>query len=164
MAMLLKTSALSLLILAQSTLPIGVVKGLGFSLRDGSGETIARVHIEEYYLKPRPVGFINVFGRSDLIVKNILIEVGGEQRVLSAFKKLQDSNDKAFKNIKCYNFKVIDCVTKKPILSADEACFRDGQMVIEGNCVLTGKLGRQMFDSAVVGVSGEELVYMIKRL
>jgi hypothetical protein len=37
-------------------------------------------------------------------------------------------------------------------------------MIIDGNCILTGKLGRQMFDSAVVEISSEELVYTNKRI
>jgi hypothetical protein len=164
MEILLKISALILLFPVQNHLPIGVTKGVGFSFRDGYGETIARVRIEEFNLKPRSVGFINIFGRYELIVKNIVIEVSGERSVLSACKRLQDCNEKSLKNIKCYNFKIVDCITKIPIVTADEAYLRDGQMVIEGNCILTGKLGRQMFDSAVVEISGEELIYTIKRI
>ena len=164
MQLLLTISALILLFPVQVSLPIGVTKGVGFSLRDGCGETIARVRIEEFNLKPRPVGFVNIFGRYELILKDVVIEVSGERSVLSTFKRLQDCKEKSLKNIKCYNFKVVDCITKIPIIAADEAYVRDGQMNIEGNCVLTGKFGRQMFDSAVVEMSSEELVYTIKRI
>jgi len=162
--MLLKISALILFFPVQISLPIGVTKGVGFSLRDGCGETIARVRIDEFYLKPRPVGFVNIFGRYELILKDVVIEVSGELSVLSAFKRLQGSSEKSLKNIKCYNFKLVDCITKVPIVSADEAYVIDGQIVIEGNCILTGKYGRQIFDSAVVEISSEELVYTIKRI
>ena len=94
----------------------------------------------------------------------MVIEVSGEKSVLSVFKRLKDYNEKSLKNIKCYNFKVVDCITKIPIIAADEAYVGDGHMNIEGNCVLTGKFGRQMFDSAVVEMSSEELVYTIKRI
>jgi len=162
--MLLKISALILFFPVQISLPIGVTKGVGFSLRDGCGETIARVRIDEFNLKPRPVGFVDIFGRYELILKDVVIEVSGEKSVLSAFKRLQGSSEKLLNNIKCYNFKLVDCITKVPIVSADEAYVRDGQIVIEGNCILTGKYGRQIFDSAVVEISSEELVYTIKRI
>ena len=161
--MLLKISALILFFPVQISLPIGVTKGVGFSLRDGCGETIARDRIDEFNLKPRPVGFVDIFGRYELILKDVVIEVSGERSVLSAFKKMQNYGV-SLKNIKCYQFKLVDCITKIPIVSADEAYVRDGQIVIEGNCILTGKYGRQMFDSAVVEISSEELVYTIKRI
>ena len=59
---------------------------------------------------------------------------------------------------------MVDCITKIPIVAADEPYVRDVQMIIEGNYILTGKLGRQMFDSAVVKISSEELVYTTKRI
>ena len=164
MQMLLKISALILFFPVQISLPIGVTKGVGFSLRDGCGETIARVRIDEFNLKPRPLGFVDIFGRYELILKVVVVEVSGERSVLSAFKKMQNYGGASLKNIKCYNFKLVDCITKIPIVSADEAHVRDGQIVIEGNCILTGKYGRQMFDSAVVEISSEELVYTIKRI
>jgi hypothetical protein len=164
MQLLLKLSALIFLLPVQISWPIGFTKGVGFSLRDGFGETVARVRIKECNLKPRPVGFVNVFGRYELILKDVVIEVSGEKSVISAFKRLQGSSEKSLKNIKCYSLKVVDCVTKIPIIAADEAYFRDGDIVIEGNCILTGKFGRQIFDSALVKISGEELVYIIKRI
>jgi len=163
MELLLKISALILLLPVQSTLPVGFTKGLGFSVRDGFGETIARVRVENSNIKLKPLGFVNVFGRYELIVKDVVVEVSGEKGVLNVCKALKESREKSLKNIKCYNLKIVDCVTKIPIVAADEAYVREGQIVIEGNCVLTGKFGRQMFDSAVVEISGEELVYTIKR-
>jgi hypothetical protein len=164
MEQLFKISALILLLPVQSTLLVGYTKSLGLSIRNSCGETIARVQIEDFNLKLKPLGFVNVFGRYELIVKDVVIEVSGEQSVLGAFKQLKDSSDKSLKNIKCYNLKVIDCITKIPTVAADEAYVRDGQIVIVGNCILTGKFGRQMFDSAVVEISGDELVYTIKRI
>ena len=61
--MLLKISALILFFPVQISLPIGVTKGVGFSLRDGCGETIARVRIDEFNLKPRPVGLNKIMDK-----------------------------------------------------------------------------------------------------
>jgi len=163
MELLLKISALILLLPVQSTFPVGLTKGLGVSVRDGFGETIARVRVENLNIKLKPVGFVHVFGRYELIVKDVVVEVSGEKGVLNVCKILKESHEKLLKNIKCYNLRIVDCVTKIPIVAADEAYIREGHIVIEGNCVLTGKFGRQMFDSAVVEIFGEELVYTIKR-
>jgi hypothetical protein len=153
---------LVLVLQAQDPLSIGVTKGLGFSLRDKRGETMARVQIGEISLKPRPIRFVKVFGRSELVVRDVVIEVREERRVPNAVRNLKRYSDDSLKNIKCFNFRLVDCVTKKPMLVADEAWIRDGQIYIQGNCVLNAKNGRQVFESAVVKVSGDELIYTIK--
>jgi len=153
---------LVLVLQAQDPLSIGVTKGLGFSLRDKRGETMARVQIGEISLKPRPIRFVKVFGRSELVVRDVVIEVSEERSVPNAVRNLKRYSDDSLKNIKCFNFRLVDCVTKKPMLVADEAWIRDGQIYIQGNCVLNAKNGRQVFESVVVKVSGDELIYTIK--
>lgn len=153
---------LVLVLQAQDPLSVGVTKGLGFSLRDKCGETIARVQIGEIILKPRPIRFVKVFGKSELVVRDVVIEVTEEESVPHVVRILKRYSDDSLKNIKCIKFRLVDCITKKPMLVADEAWIRYGQIYIRGNCVLNKKNGRQVFESAVVKVSGDELVYAIK--
>jgi hypothetical protein len=147
---------------AQDPWSVGLTKGVGFSLRDKYGETLTRVQIGEIGLRPKPVGFIKVFGRNELVVRDVVIEVSGERNIINALRSLKENSADSLKNIKCFNLKVVDCITKKPIILADEAWIRNGQIMIEGNCVLTGNFGQKVFESAMVKVSGDELVYTIK--
>jgi hypothetical protein len=163
MGFLVAIFGLVLVLNAQSPVSIGVTKGLGFTLRDARGETMFRVQIGEICLKPRPIGFVKIFGRNDIIVRDVVIEVSGQKKLLDGVLKLREYNKESLKNIRCYNIRVIDCITKSPMVLADEAWIKEGQIYLQGNCALAGDSGRHSFECAVLDVSGEELVYTIKK-